>query len=138
MSQQWRQSTMIHFLANRALTPNRPTHDPYQATTGQRAGASTSTCLMDTLWGIVSQKLEFQSRSSVWGNKTSFSGPGFQILKQPGRSYHSRLPQLSGWPEKKPKGLLMMKLGGLSPILRPAGRTWKFCVRERVRRHWLL
>ena len=78
---------MIHF-ANRALTPNCTTNLIKQqqgsARARQRLFRPPSTCLMDTLWEIVSQKLEFQSRSSVWGNKTSLSGPGFQILKQPG------------------------------------------------------
>jgi len=38
---------------------------------------------MDTLWGIVSQKLEFHSWSSTWGNKSSVSGIGSQHLGLP-------------------------------------------------------
>jgi hypothetical protein len=36
---------------------------------------------MDTLWGFVSQKLEFHSQSSAWGNEASATGPGSQILE---------------------------------------------------------
>jgi hypothetical protein len=42
------------------------------------------TSAMDTLWGIVSQNLEFHSQSSAWGNKTSVTGLGSQILETPG------------------------------------------------------
>jgi hypothetical protein len=39
---------------------------------------------MATLWTVVSQKLEFHSLASKWGNKASVSGPGSQILETPG------------------------------------------------------
>ena len=35
---------------------------------------------MATLWELVSQKLEFRSFKSRWGNKTSVSAPGVHIL----------------------------------------------------------
>ena len=36
---------------------------------------------MNSLWTVVSQKLEFYSLSSKWGNQTSVRAPGSQILK---------------------------------------------------------